>query len=323
MFSLRRLARCFPRPSTRWLTQDAQRPNYAILVDAENAQAASIRNIVDTIEETHGHATIRRLYGDFTQEKLDHYEQVANTLSFKPMHMAAPVKGKGTSDASMIVDAMTLLYTKPHIDGFVLVTSDSDFAPLASHLRKRDKNVIGIASEGQMSKAFAAACSSFMHASASGVTPIITDAEWFRSGKLPDAPDIRLELEPTDYLDRRFKLAANFIKLASKDPGLHDTAPGNIAAATLRIKIIRMIIGDVLLASQIGSPHHRSYHLEGWIDLTHVGLAFATRIDTQEAFCIRSFGHKSWARLFEAHPKHFEIKYQREVNHTLHLIRCK
>ena len=90
--------------------------------------------------------------------------------SFSCQHMFPTASKKGTSDANMIVDAMKLHYTKPFIDRFVLVTSDSDIAPLALHLREDGKDIIGIGQDGPTSKAFTAACSSFMFVSASGVT---------------------------------------------------------------------------------------------------------------------------------------------------------
>src|SRR5690606_41107161 len=109
----------------------------AILIDADNAQASRIDALMAEVA-TLGTATVRRIYGDFTTSQLGGWKTASNRHAIQPMQQFAYTKGKNATDSALIIDAMDLLYSD-RLDGFVLVSSDSDFTRLASRLRESGK----------------------------------------------------------------------------------------------------------------------------------------------------------------------------------------
>ena len=114
----------------------------AVLIDADNAQHSKIKAILDEIS-AHGHLVIKRAYGDWSSENLKNWKKVLNELAIQPVQQFAYTTGKNSTDASMIIDAMDLLYSE-RFDAFALVSSDSDFTKLASRLRESEMFVFGV-----------------------------------------------------------------------------------------------------------------------------------------------------------------------------------
>jgi len=134
---------------------------YAVLVDAENAQYTTLAAIMEEIATQGADAGIRRVYGDFTQGHLAPWTSVSLQLSFK-MHLAPSYTSrKGSADAALIIDAMKLLHDDS-VDGFALVSSDSDFTPLAKELREAGKSVIGFGHK-KTPNSFVVACQKFVY----------------------------------------------------------------------------------------------------------------------------------------------------------------
>lgn len=135
---------------------------YACLVDAENTQPSKLAAIVSELNG-YGEIVVRRIYGDFSQPNLLPWKSVSNQLSFRPHAQFAIISGKGSSDMAMAMDAIDLLRDGgPAIDGFALVSSDSDFTPLASKLREEGRHVIGFGRR-TTSAPFVNACHAFVH----------------------------------------------------------------------------------------------------------------------------------------------------------------
>lgn len=134
---------------------------YAVLLDAENAQHSALPLIMEEIAQF-GSAAVRRVYGDFSKPELRPWRQVSLDQSFRPVNAFSYVSGKGSSDSTMIIDAMDLLHTNDAIDGFCLVTSDSDFTGLAQRLREAGKHVIGFGSRHTPAP-FVGACERFIY----------------------------------------------------------------------------------------------------------------------------------------------------------------
>src|SRR5512143_2182135 len=106
----------------------------AVLIDADNAQAAVIEGLLAEIARF-GEATVRRIYGDFTAPTSASWKKVLQRYAIKPVQQFAYVTGKNATDSTLIIDAMDLLYTR-RFDGFCLVSSDSDFTGLALRIRE-------------------------------------------------------------------------------------------------------------------------------------------------------------------------------------------
>ena len=135
---------------------------YAVLVDAENTQPTKLRPIVEEVISLGGESIVRRVYGDLSSQHLLAWKRVCLDSSFVPVNAISYISGKGTSDSALIIDAMELLYTNPHIDAFALVSSDSDFTRLAQKLRESGKHVIGFGSK-QTPFPFVQAVERFIH----------------------------------------------------------------------------------------------------------------------------------------------------------------
>lgn len=131
----------------------------AVLIDADNAQAAVIEALLEEIARF-GEATVKRIYGDFTSPTSASWKKVLNRHSIKPMQQFAYTTGKNATDSTMIIDAMDLLYTR-RFDGYCLVTSDSDFTGLAVRLREEGLMVFGFG-EQKTPEAFRNACHKFV-----------------------------------------------------------------------------------------------------------------------------------------------------------------
>ncbi len=132
----------------------------AILIDADNAQAAVIESLLAEVARF-GEATVKRIYGDFTSSHSSAWKKVLQKYAIKPVQQFAYTTGKNATDSTLIIDAMDLLYTRK-FDGFCLVTSDSDFTGLAMRIREEGLTVLGFG-EQKTPAAFKNACHKFIY----------------------------------------------------------------------------------------------------------------------------------------------------------------
>jgi len=137
-------------------------PRLAVLIDADNTF-----KVIDLIDELFeeiskfGDASIRRIYGDWTQNQLSRWKEILPKHAIQPIQQYANTKGKNATDSALIIDAMDLLYTAP-LDGFCIVSSDSDFTRLAIRLRESGKLVYGFG-EKKTPESLQAACNEFKY----------------------------------------------------------------------------------------------------------------------------------------------------------------
>ena len=132
----------------------------AVLIDAENAQASIVGNLFTEIAKL-GTASVRRIYGDFTNQQLAAWKSVLLEHSIQPVQQYRYTVGKNASDSALIIDAMDLLHSR-RFDAFCIVSSDSDFTRLASRIREDGLAVFGFG-ERKTPKAFVAACDRFIY----------------------------------------------------------------------------------------------------------------------------------------------------------------
>ena len=134
-------------------------PRLAILIDADNTSAKWADAIFREVA-TLGEASVRRIYGDFSGSRLASWEKKLAGLAVIPHQQFAYTKGKNSSDIALVIDAMDLLHSG-RFDGFVLVSSDSDFTRLASRIREQGLYVFGVGKKTTPS-AFRKACRRFI-----------------------------------------------------------------------------------------------------------------------------------------------------------------
>ena len=132
----------------------------AVLIDADNAPRTAMRAIMGEVA-LYGTPTIKRIYGDWTAANMASWKSILLENALTPIQQYSYTTGKNATDSAMIIDAMDLLYNNP-CEGFVLVSSDSDFTRLALRLREAGKKVIGIG-ERKTPEPFIVACDKFIY----------------------------------------------------------------------------------------------------------------------------------------------------------------
>ena len=183
-------------------TPDEPGDTLAILIDADNASPRIVKGLMDEVAKL-GRATVRRIYGDWTRPNLGSWKDLLLEYSIQPMQQFAYTTGKNATDSTLIIDAMDLLYAG-QLDGFCIVSSDSDFTRLAARLKESGKRVYGFG-EKKTPRPFVAACDRFIY------TEVFTPVD----GQAPSRKPVA-ELER----DRAFlDLVAGAVEDASDDSG--------------------------------------------------------------------------------------------------------
>ena len=131
---------------------------FALLIDADNVSAKYIKPILDELSK-YGNVTYKRIYGDWTKSNSASWKEELLQNSITPIQQFSYTYGKNATDSAMIIDAMDMLYTND-LEGFCLVSSDSDFTKLASRLRESGRTVIGMG-ESKTPTPFRKACDIF------------------------------------------------------------------------------------------------------------------------------------------------------------------
>jgi len=132
----------------------------AVIIDADNSQPSIIEGLMEEIAK-YGVASVKRIYGDWTDTRLKGWKSHLLSHAIQPMQQFGYTVGKNATDSAMIIDAMDLLYTEK-LDGFCIVSSDSDFTRLAQRIRESGLSVYGFG-EKKTPKAFLAACDKFIY----------------------------------------------------------------------------------------------------------------------------------------------------------------
>ena len=139
---------------------DEKSPRLAMLIDGDNISHKAIKAIVDEASK-HGSLPIRRVYGDWTKQNLVSWKEAANLNAIQQVQQSNYTSGKNSTDGALIIDAMDLLYTA-NLDGFCIVSSDSDYTRLAIRMREHGRFVLGIGGRNTP-PALVNACHLFTH----------------------------------------------------------------------------------------------------------------------------------------------------------------
>ena len=142
------------------MEQIEDKKQFAVLIDSDNISAKYAGSIFNEIEN-YGYASFRRIYGNWSGKSNGWKEQVLLENSITPVQQFSYTTGKNSTDMAMVIDAMDILYSGK-VDGFCLVTSDSDFTRLAMRLREENMYVIGMG-ESKTPMALTKACNKFIH----------------------------------------------------------------------------------------------------------------------------------------------------------------
>lgn len=133
---------------------------FAVLIDADNVPYSNIKRMLEEIAK-YGIPTFKRIYADWTKPTVSGWKTVLLENAITPVQQYSYTSGKNATDSAMIIDAMDILYTG-RVDGFCIVSSDSDFTRLATRLREAGMKVFGIG-EKKTPVAFISACDKFIY----------------------------------------------------------------------------------------------------------------------------------------------------------------
>ncbi len=133
---------------------------FAVLIDADNVPYSNVKEMFEEIAK-YGTPTFKRIYADWTKPTVSGWKKVLLENAITPVQQYSYTTGKNSSDSALIIDAMDILYTG-NVDGFCIVSSDSDFTRLATRLREAGMKVIGIG-EKKTLKPFITACDKFIY----------------------------------------------------------------------------------------------------------------------------------------------------------------
>ncbi len=132
----------------------------AVLIDGDNIPSAYVKEMMEEIAK-YGNPTVKRIYGDWTKPRLSKWKNILLENAITPIQQYGYTTGKNATDSAMIIDAMDILYSEK-VNGFCLVSSDSDFTRLATRLREAGMQVFGIG-EKKTPESFIVACDKFIY----------------------------------------------------------------------------------------------------------------------------------------------------------------
>ncbi len=261
----------------------------ALLIDADNSPASKIDEILDELAK-YGVINIRRAYGNWKSPHLKGWEKVLHDYAIQPMQQFAYTKGKDATDAAMIIDAMDLLYTK-QLDGFCVVSSDSDFTPLVMRIRANGLKVFGFG-EKKTPEPFVNACSKFLYLENLGNESL--GNENLGNSETETAPEAKTSGVAAQATSSPMPARPVSVKMSPKE------LQGNARLVNMLQKSVEAEADD-----------------EGWAGLGAVGQ----HISKQASFDSRNYGYAKLRDLFKAIGL-FEIKtkdkgvYVRDIRHV-------
>ena len=253
----------------------------AVLIDGDNAPRDCLKSIMEEIA-IYGTPMIKRIYGDWASHGLASWKDSLLENAVTPKQQFAYTTGKNATDSAMIIDAMDILYTGK-TDGYVLVSSDSDFTPLAIRLRESGMYVIGIGEE-KTPKAFVQACDKFIR------IEVIRD-RYKKTEKAAKAP--------AKAASKKTAAQSKAEKAAEKAPAAVKAASKKTAAAEEKKPAVPESVIDLIADSVADLADD-----DGYIDLSNLGNLI---IKKQPDFDPRTYGFGKLSNMLKNLPR-FEVQ---------------
>ncbi len=263
------------------------RHKIAILIDGDNAQA---NLLPQTLVEAgkYGLVTVRRIYGDWTTSSMNSWKDILNFHAVQPVQQFRYTIGKNATDSAMIIDAMDLLHAGV-VDGFCLVSSDSDYTRLATRIRESGVFVMGIG-EKKTPKPFVNACDVFVYTS-----NLVVEHKPARASSQKQSSRRKQPSPPaTQPAASHPPVAVNVPTVEAE--GENDPLP-----------IIRQ-------AYEIAQQE------DGWARLDHMGNAL---YQLDPGFDPRTYGHRQLSRMIASYKELFQMRTQEIDGSTLFFVKMK
>jgi uncharacterized LabA/DUF88 family protein len=267
------------------------RHKIAILIDGDNAQA---NLLPQTLVEAgkYGLVTVRRIYGDWTTSSMNSWKDILNFHAVQPIQQFRYTIGKNATDSAMIIDAMDLLHSGV-VDGFCLVSSDSDYTRLATRIRESGVFVMGVG-EKKTPKPFVNACDVFVYTS-----NLVTEHKATRAA-------------PPRQSQRRKKTTtvAGTPSIPTSIPPL----PAVVAAPQSDTDNENDPMPIIRQAYEIAQQE------DGWARLDHMGNAL---YQLDPGFDPRTYGHRQLSRMIASYKDLFQMRTQEIDGSTLFFVKMK
>jgi hypothetical protein len=180
------------------------RQKIAMLIDGDNAQSSLLPQMLVEAGR-HGQVTVRRIYGDWTTSNMNSWKETLNYHAFQPIQQFRYTVGKNVTDSAMIIDAMDILHSGV-VDGFCLVSSDSDYTRLATRIREEGIFVMGIG-EKKTPKAFVNACDLFVYTENLVEEKKALQQKRTHASRAKKTKDEKDEPDPMPVLSQAFEMA--------------------------------------------------------------------------------------------------------------------
>lgn len=209
-------------------TLPTNRNKIAILIDGDNAQSSLLPEMLVEAGK-HGQVTVRRIYGDWTTNSMNSWKDILNYHAFQPIQQFRYTVGKNATDSAMIIDAMDILHSRV-VEGFCLVSSDSDYTRLATRIRETGIFVMGIG-EKKTPKAFVNACDVFVFTENLAVGKKAVRQKQAQQAKKTTGKkqeEGKEELDPMPVLSQAFEMAVGqdgWAPLASMGQAIYQVDP--------------------------------------------------------------------------------------------------
>ncbi|MBE0672177.1 MAG: NYN domain-containing protein [Anaerolineales bacterium] len=201
------------------------RNKIAMLIDGDNAQAGLLSQMLVEAGR-YGQVTVRRVYGDWTTNNMNSWKDTLNFHAFQPIQQFRYTIGKNATDSAMIIDAMDILHTSV-VDGFCLVSSDSDYTRLATRIRETGIFVMGIG-EKKTPKPFVNACDVFVYTENLAAEKKATQQKNTTNTRAKKAKGETEELDPMPILTQAFEMSVQqdgWASLANMGNALYQVDP--------------------------------------------------------------------------------------------------
>ncbi len=270
----------------------ANEQKFAVLIDADNISEKYIKLILDEISNE-GVATYKRIYGDWTKPSFGAWKNVLLEHSITPIQQYGYTAGKNATDSAMIIDAMDILYSG-NVQGFCLVTSDSDFTKLAARLRESGMDVVGMG-EKKTPKAFIAACNKFKY------LDIIMEQS------IKDAERVRKEIQERLIESKADKAKKQKIVIPLPE-GFEEETDKKEEAEMTSLETIRESVLTII---------RENSDEDGWVFIGDIGGMLLKR---HPDFDVRNFGYKKLTPFINS-MEDFEIRSERHGNVSLIYVR--
>ncbi len=285
---------------------------FAVLIDADNISDKYIKIILDETANN-GIATYKRIYGDWTSPQLSSWKPILLDNSIIPMQQYGYTSGKNSTDSAMIIDAMDILYSGT-VDGFCIVSSDSDFTRLVARLRESGMHVIGMG-ESKTPKPFISACNQFKYLDilyANLEKAEKKEAEKKEAEKKEKEAEKKQQESPSQPAPKKTKRTSSKAKPVKKEtpPAPPPPEPEEIQPQT-NLKMIRQTIANLV---------EKFSDEDGWIFSGKLGSQLQKRVPD---FDVRNFGYSKLTPFIESLGEYEINRISKGNNQQLIYFRSK